>query len=283
MVRGVRSVTDVRFCVLGSGSRGNAFWLSAGGRELLIDQGFSARELERRLREIDSAPERLQAVILTHTHGDHLNRGFMRVMLKHRIALYCHSQHARQLGRDARFVRLMREGLVRPYPGRGRFSVLERFEFAPLRLPHDCPPTFGFIVEIGRDSHPVRLAYLADLGHVPEGVLEQVSRSRVDVLLLEFNHDEEMERRSRRSATLIERVLGPQGHLSNRQACEALVRMLGAGERPAHSLVQLHISEDCNERRLAYHSARQTLESLGTATQVFSSCQDQPGRVHCIS
>ncbi len=276
-------MSEARFCVLGSGSRGNACLLSCGERDLLIDQGFSGRELARRLLQVGRSIERIGAVVLTHTHSDHLNRAFLKLMLKWRIPLYCHRQHAQQLARDARFVRLTREGLVRPYPSRGRFVVLERFEFTPLRLPHDCPPTFGFIVEAAEEPRPARLAYLADLGHVPEGVFERILQPGVDVLALEFNHDEEMERRSRRAASLIERVLGPEGHLSNRQACEALERLLVPGGRVAHSLVQLHISEQCNDRRLAFGSAVQVVERIGGATRVFSTSQDEPGRVHSLS
>ncbi|NMB75528.1 MAG: MBL fold metallo-hydrolase [Myxococcales bacterium] len=276
-------MSEARLCVLGSGSRGNACLLSCGERDLLIDQGFSGRELERRLGQVGRSIERIGAVVLTHTHADHLNRAFLRVMLKQGIPLYCHQQHAAQLARDARFIRLARAGLVRPYPGRGRFEVLERFEFAPLRLPHDCPPTFGFVIEAAAQPRPARLAYLADLGHVPEGVFERILQPGVDVLALEFNHDEEMERRSRRAASLIERVLGPQGHLSNRQACDALERLLAPGERMAHSLIQLHISEECNDRRLAFSSAVRVVERMGGATRVFSTSQDEPGRVHYLS
>lgn len=276
-------MSEVRFCVLGSGSRGNACLLAAGERELLIDQGFSARELERRLQRVGSSIERLGAVVLTHTHSDHLNRASLKVMLNRGIRLVCHRQHALQLERDARFVRLARAGLVQLYPGRGRFTVLERFEFSPLRLPHDCPPTFGFVIEAAARPRPARLAYLADLGHVPEGVFERILAPGVDLLALEFNHDEEMERRSRRSASLIERVLGPEGHLSNRQACQALERLFPPGRPAARSLVQLHISEECNLRELAYRSARQVAERMGWGLRVFSSSQSEPGSMHRIS
>jgi phosphoribosyl 1,2-cyclic phosphodiesterase len=57
--------------VLGSGSRGNATVIDNGSTRVLIDAGFSARELKRRLAAADIAPESVQAVVVTHEHSDH--------------------------------------------------------------------------------------------------------------------------------------------------------------------------------------------------------------------
>ncbi|MDA8141669.1 MAG: MBL fold metallo-hydrolase, partial [Desulfobacteraceae bacterium] len=59
-------------CLLASGSKGNATYVAAQGRALLIDSGFSGVEIERRLAAIGVTAASLDAILLTHAHGDHI-------------------------------------------------------------------------------------------------------------------------------------------------------------------------------------------------------------------
>jgi hypothetical protein len=101
----------------------------------------------------------------------------------------------------------------------------------------------------------------------------------VDVLAIEYNHDEKMERSSSRPAYLVQRVLGDKGHLSNRQAAEltrAIATRSGPGF-PSH-LVQLHLSRDCNHPHLAECAGRGALASLNPGASVITASQDIPAR-----
>ena len=270
----------VALCVLGSGSGGNATLVSGPGCQVLIDAGFSPNEIGARLEAAGSGWDRRWAVILTHTHTDHLYRRCLAVMAARGIPLYCHKDHARQLSKDRHFKKLRAGNLVRLFSSRGGFEIGPGLSFSPVRLPHDCPPTFGFLISAAdRTGRAWRLAYLADLGHCPPPLLKKLTH--LDLLALEFNHDEQMERRSRRPSFLIDRVLGPNGHLSNRQAAEILEKILAAGlDGGPGKLIQLHLSEECNDRKLAYHAALQVVTRLGAATEIFSSQQHCPGSVH---
>jgi phosphoribosyl 1,2-cyclic phosphodiesterase len=62
----------VRFTVLASGSKGNSTVVSGGHTRILVDCGLSCRELFRRMRLVDEAPETLDAVVITHEHSDHV-------------------------------------------------------------------------------------------------------------------------------------------------------------------------------------------------------------------
>jgi len=62
----------VRFTVLGSGSKGNATLIEAGQTRLLVDCGLSCRELFKRIRAAGSEPEKIDALIVTHEHADHV-------------------------------------------------------------------------------------------------------------------------------------------------------------------------------------------------------------------
>ena len=76
----------MRLVVLGSGSEGNAVVIEAGGRRLLVDAGFSAREIKRRLAKVGLEPEDLHGVVLTHEHLDHV-RGVERFCRKRRVPI----------------------------------------------------------------------------------------------------------------------------------------------------------------------------------------------------
>jgi phosphoribosyl 1,2-cyclic phosphodiesterase len=61
----------MRFSILGSGSSGNAALLVTEGARILIDAGFSARKLEQLLAAAGESLARIDAIFLTHEHGDH--------------------------------------------------------------------------------------------------------------------------------------------------------------------------------------------------------------------
>src|SRR5205823_3813545 len=107
----------------------------------------------------------------------------------------------------------------------------------------------------------------SDLGCGSDELVEAFAG--VDVLAVEYNHDEKMERNSSRPAFLVQRVLSDTGHLSNRQAAD-LTRVIAARSGPGfpHQLVQLHLSRDCNHPVLAESAGRNALADLNPAASV---------------
>src|SRR5262249_49463636 len=77
----------VRLTILGSGSAGNCAYLETGETRLLIDAGFSLRQLRKRLAGIGRAPENLTGVLVTHEHADHV-QGLPALSEKMRIPIY---------------------------------------------------------------------------------------------------------------------------------------------------------------------------------------------------
>ena len=69
----------MKITVLGSGSTGNAVLIVAGNTRVLVDAGLSAKEIARRLAVVGEDAQRLDAVLVTHEHGDHA--GGLRVLL----------------------------------------------------------------------------------------------------------------------------------------------------------------------------------------------------------
>jgi phosphoribosyl 1,2-cyclic phosphodiesterase len=270
----------VEFCVLGSGSGGNASLLLTPQHHVMIDAGFAPDELAARMVGTGAAWHSLDAVILTHLHTDHLKRRCLSFCVEHGVVFFCHEQHAEELAGARAMKKLIAGNLLRTYSDKP-FDFDSKLRFHPLQLSHDRHPTYGFRIETHTPERCVAIGYAADLGEAGDHLAHALAD--VDLLALEFNHDEHLERTSGRPVYLIERVLGRLGHLSNRQAADLLHRILrktaNGGPR---LLLQLHLSRECNRPELAYQAAQEVIASAGAHTRVFSTRQDVRGTVHRV-
>ncbi|TMQ31610.1 MAG: MBL fold metallo-hydrolase [Planctomycetota bacterium] len=268
----------VQFTVLASGSGGNASLLAAHGFGLLLDAGLGPRKLGLRLHAAGASWNRVHAVLLTHTHADHCRATIFRHLLRRSIPLYCHAQHHDELCQFGPIFGMLREqGLVCGYESGKSLHLAPGFVCRPLPLRHDSTATFGFRFEIadGLFGDQLALAYAADLGTWDLDLAEALAD--VDLLALEFNHDVDLEQDSGRLPSLIERVLGDDGHLSNQHAAallEEILRRSSCG-RLRH-LVQLHLSRDCNRPLLAAQAARALLAGLAPHVAVHTARQHEP-------
>jgi phosphoribosyl 1,2-cyclic phosphodiesterase len=263
----------VQFAVLASGSRGNATLIRGREAGLLIDVGIGPRALRGRLRSVGADWGDVAGVVLTHTHGDHVDSATFAELATRRISVHCHDGHRTYLARDSGFRRLEEAGLVSCYDDRPFLSPSgSRLEPIPLR--HDAGPTFGFRIEVSaeRRARPVSIGYLADTGSWSESMADSVAD--VDLLGVEFNHDVAMQRSSGRSRALIARNLGDHGHLSNRQGAEFVEAVLSRSRKGIlRHLVLLHLSEQCNLPDLAIHTARGALGGSGRGVEVHAARQ----------
>jgi phosphoribosyl 1,2-cyclic phosphodiesterase len=270
----------MQFCVLASGSNGNSTLLKVNEFGLLIDVGLGPRVLASRLAAIGASWRDVHAVLLTHTHTDHWKDRTLQQLVQHRIPLYGHPEHHRWLERQsANFRHLRQAGLVHSYDG-AEFRIGEQIRVRPVEVKHDSVPTFGFRIE-GKSrliEKQWSIGYLADLGCWSREQIECAMMT--DVLAIEFNHDERLERASNRPVELIERVLGDRGHLSNQQAADLLKEVLReSGPQLPRHLVQLHLSRDCNRPDLAQAAAQKIIRQAGFDTSIHTASQDRAGPI----
>lgn len=246
----------MRFCSLGSGSGGNATLVEASQgittTRVLIDAGFSERELGRRLARAGCATTDIDAVFVTHEHGDHVGcaLGFAR---RHGIPLITSRGTWGAIGRDDFDARLLR--WVR---GGERLSVGD-LELQPFSVPHDAREPLQLCLSDGDR----RLGIVTDLGCAPDSVCDALQRCHA--LLLECNHDEELLRFGPYPPQLKRRILGTHGHLSNAAAADLLSRCrcdaLGA-------VVAAHLSEKNNSPALVREALAPVLQCAAEEIRV---------------
>lgn len=239
-----------RFASLGSGSRGNATLIEAGGTRVLVDCGFAAREFVTRCDALGFDPASLDAILVTHEHGDH-RRGVGAVARRFGVPVHM----TQGTWRAADFGAIEQLGL---FPGHADAFRIGKLRVEPVPVPHDACEPVQFVFAY-RDA---RLGLLTDLGSITPRVLRAFGA--VDALLLEFNHDSDMLAAGPYPPSLQARVGGDYGHLNNRQAAGFLARAeLG---RLSH-LVAAHLSEQNNTPDLAR-------EALAACAADLSGCLD---------
>ena len=218
----------IRFASLGSGSRGNALLVESGDCRLLVDCGFSLKELERRLALLGIDPQTIDALLVTHEHGDH-SKGLKPFVRRYGVEVWMTHGTSRSRGGSVEAARLF-------HAEQGCFSIKD-IEVTPYTVPHDArePCQYRF------SSGGVTLGVLTDAGVVTSHIIEHLIGA--DALVVECNHDEVMLAGGPYPRHLKERVSGFQGHLSNRQAADLLTRL--DIPRLQH-LVGAHLSEKNN-------------------------------------
>jgi phosphoribosyl 1,2-cyclic phosphodiesterase len=238
----------MRFRNLGSGSGGNATLVEARseGRStrVLIDCGFSLRELGLRLARVDLAPDQLDAVFITHEHGDHVGCA-LTLARRHRVPLWTSRGTWRAIcassdepaGADRQ---QMLGGLVQ-FARDGEAIAVGNLELRPFTVPHDAGEPLQVVLSDGAR----RLGVLTDTGCSTEHLEQQLAGC--DALLLECNHDPALLAASAYPASVKARIAGRLGHLNNAQSASILSRCMHPGLR---HVAAAHLSERNNTPEL---------------------------------
>lgn len=229
-----RPVTRARLVVLGSSSSGNSTLVEVGRSSVLIDAGFSCKEVTRRLSTAGTDPSELSAIIVTHEHTDHV-RGVRVLARRYDLPVYGSTG---TIDAAARYL----DG-VRTEPRR----TGEPFEHGDVRItlvpvPHDAAEPTAVRLDIAQR----RFLVATDLGHFPWSLLE--SGQDMDALVLESNHDETMLENGPYPVFLKRRIRGPDGHLSNVESATALRALLGPRTR---GVLLGHLSQKNNREDVA--------------------------------
>lgn len=228
----------LRFCSLASGSSGNATLIEAsdGTRRtrVLVDCGLGWRQLHTALGRVALAPQDLDAIFITHEHGDHVGCA-VAVAARHGVPLWTSEGTCAALHADADEVRFERAADGEPI-------AIGALQLRPFTVPHDARQPLQLACTDGART----LGILTDLGHVTPHVLACLRGSHA--LMLESNHDPALLARSSYPEPLKRRIRGAHGHLSNEQAAQALGQLR---HDALGTVVAAHLSERNNRPELA--------------------------------
>jgi len=260
----------MRCTMLASGSKGNCTVIEGESGAILIDAGLSTKELLSRLSRTGCQPETIDAVLVTHEHGDHI-RGLDVLARRLGIPVYATE------GTLADFLNCRRTSAkpIETHTCRHTepFSI-GSFDVESFATSHDAADPCGFVIR----ENGARFGYCTDTGILTPHMLSLLHRC--DGVVLESNHCPEMLANGPYPESLKRRIRSSRGHLSNVAASEAL-RSLGAD---VPQIILAHLSEINNTPARARAGAREGLgiyydeQTLMVATQT-GTCPDCPQRM----
>ena len=247
----------MKLTVLGSGSTGNAVLIVAGETRVLVDAGLSAKEIARRLSLVGEDVHRLDGVLVTHEHGDHV--GGLRVLLRsvdcpvYISARTCDAYVSERINLANDEFRKRAAALnnrVEQIESSKDFRIGE-IDFHPFTIPHDAVDNFGFTAT----HQGVKIATLMDFGHITTLISEQLRGCAA--IVMESNHSRDMLKACDSYPwELKQRILSRLGHLSNEDVAEWLS---DGFDGSARHIVLAHLSQRANNPYLAKISAEVAL------------------------
>ena len=227
-------MTDgIAFAILGSGSRGNCSVIQSGSHLYLVDSGLSMRQTRLRMEVLGLKMEDVSDIFLTHLDRDHFNTSWAGQIRRQRIRVHVGPGHlaaAAKTGIPEWCLHSVSSEMEPTHEG----LAVQRIDVA-----HDQAGCSSFIFQ----ANGCRLGWATDIGHVPAHLLDAFIE--LDAIAFESNYDRQLQEQSDRPEFLKNRIMGGQGHLSNREALEAVTSV--ATRSQLQHIAMLHLSQQCNE------------------------------------
>jgi phosphoribosyl 1,2-cyclic phosphodiesterase len=244
--------------VLATSSSGNCTFVATESTRILIDAGLSAKDACQKLAAIGEDPEKLDAILVTHEHSDHVSglavlTRWIRKKTKRLVPVFLTRLTAPAIdwnGAAHECVETFQAGM--------RFSIGD-LEIASFTIPHDAIDPVGFTVS----AHGVKVGLAMDLGYLPDSVKYHLRGSQL--LVLESNHDLDMLKVGPYPWSVKQRVMGRRGHLSNDVVSEFIRDDLDGS---VDTLLLGHLSEHNNHPEIVRLVAEQAIERRGLPTRL---------------
>jgi phosphoribosyl 1,2-cyclic phosphodiesterase len=228
-------------CVLASGSKGNVSYISSSTTQILVDLGTTSLYAEKKLKEIEVDPNKIDAVIISHTHSDHIN-GLKVFLKKHPVPLFLTEK--------------MYEDLKNLFPIPNYQIIDSDFKIGDIdieviKTSHDASDSNGYIFSNNGKS----VVYITDTGYINQKNHKKLMNK--NVYLFESNHDVEMLMNGSYPYYLKQRILGDKGHLSNKDSAYYLSKFIG---KDTKKIVLSHLSGENNKPDIALKTLKDTLK-----------------------
>jgi phosphoribosyl 1,2-cyclic phosphodiesterase len=248
----------MKFQTLASGSKGNCSIVICNNIKLLIDIGISFPTLKTRLEKIDTKVEDITGILISHSHSDHI-KGLQSIIKKTKIKILIPEKMYDELKN------IVPENRVIFIKDKNK---LTNVNIELIHTSHDVPCSVGFLITCNNNT----LVHITDTGYINQRILPKIANK--NIYLIESNHDEEMLMNGPYPPFLKQRVVGDEGHLSNRQTNEYLKQIVGSNTK---YVFLAHISEKNNTKELVLEEAEKTLKNKGI--DIIIATQDEESKL----
>ncbi len=229
----------MKFCVLGTGSKGNCTYLEVNNKKILIDVGFTAINIDKKLKEININSTDIDYIFITHTHSDHVGG----------LKVFCKKNKCRVYLLEESFSEI---DYLTDYNFLNVHNIIDDITIEVFKLSHDFPCA-GFKFSFGGKS----LVYVTDTGYLNNKYLERLKGANAYVF--ESNHDIQLLMDScKYPYHTKQRIRGDVGHLSNEDSAKYLCKLIDENTK---EVILAHISENNNTYDLAYEVLKSKLLS----------------------
>jgi len=221
----------MRVIVLSSGSRGNTTYIESDEAKILIDAGNSCKYITEKLNDLDVEPTKLDAILITHTHSDHV-KGLKVFCKKYNTKVYC----TKKMFKDIDYIdnyELIDKNIIN----------IKDMIIDVIKTSHDASDSNGYIINNKDNS----IVYITDTGYINKKYYDKLKNK--DVYIMESNHDIEMLNNGSYPYELRKRIYGDKGHLSNLDSSKYLSDFIGDKTK---YIMLAHLSEENNTEELAY-------------------------------
>lgn len=208
--------------VLASGSKGNATFIQDKDTRILIDIGMTCHYVEDKLREMDVNPRTIDAILITHTHTDHI-LGLSTFTKKYNTPTYISSKMDIDVSNKVFITDEMN---------------IKDINVKTIKTSHDVP-SYGYIIQD-------ELVYITDTGYINDKYYDMLKNKKI--YIMESNHDIERLMDGPYPYYLKQRILSDKGHLSNESSSEYLSEFIGKNTK---CVVLAHLSETNNLESIA--------------------------------
>ena len=234
----------MKVCVLASGSEGNSTLVEVGSHKILLDLGMNMKYIKERLAELDITPNEIDSVLISHVHNDHIGclDNFIK---KYDPTIYMSKIMYDEIPMDSE---LKKYDSIKYYDND---FYIDNIKIELIKTSHDTKDSRGFIITENDKS----VVYITDTGYLNQKFFNKLKDK--NIYLFESNHDVEMLINGKYPKWLKDRVVGPYGHLSNKDASIYLSKIIG---KDTKKIMLMHLSKENNTPEVALNTINEIFD-----------------------
>ncbi len=245
----------MKIVVLASGSEGNSTFIKDEDTRILFDLGKNNKYITDKLKEVEENPKDINAIIISHTHVDHVSA--LKVFIK---ANHPNIYITEKMLKDLDFLKGYENLILYD-----KDFYINNLKITTIPSSHDVSDGRNFIVDNGKE----KVVYLTDTGYLNRKYFSLLEHA--DYYLMESNHDIEMLMEGPYPKHLKQRILGSLGHLSNKDSSFYLTKLVGENTK---KIILMHLSETNNTEEKALEMLQNTFKEYEVELP-FSCCARQ--------